>query len=169
MEEIMSPVVELWEIPSIDLYMDQVTTFMDERLRFYKRSEDEKILTKTMINNYAKEKLFPAPFKKKYSKNHMLLLIIIYHLKSALSISDIKRVLTSLNEALNEEKGDGLLEKIYTCFVEMQKNIILGEEAKEEKEIFEEVEIKSLLEVLRLSVMAEKAKMEAERLIERDF
>ena len=169
MEENMSPVVELWEIPQIELYMDQVTTFMDNKLSFYKRDEGEKVLTKTMINNYAKEKLFPAPVKKKYSREHMMLLIIIYHLKSTLSISDIKRVLSPLNEALSEEGGDRLLEKIYTEFTKMQKNIIAGVEKEEEPAIFEETEIKSLLEVLRLSVMAEKAKMEAERLIERDF
>ena len=48
------------EIPNIDLYMDQVTTFMEENLASTKRHEDDKILTKTMINNYAKNKLLPA-------------------------------------------------------------------------------------------------------------
>ena len=57
------------EIPGIDLYMDQVTTFMDKRLRSTARYPGEdKILTKTMINNYAKNDLLPPPVKKKYSK-----------------------------------------------------------------------------------------------------
>ena len=64
------------EIPNIDLYMDQVTTFMEEHLNASKRYPDDKILTKTMINNYAKNRLLPSPEKKKYSKEHMLLLII---------------------------------------------------------------------------------------------
>ena len=56
------------EIPNIELYMDQVTTFMDSHLAHSKRYEDDKILTKTMINNYAKNKLLPPPAKKKYTK-----------------------------------------------------------------------------------------------------
>ena len=57
------------EIPNIDLYMDQVTTFMETQLRSTKRYEQDKILTKTMINNYAKNHLLPPPVKKKYSKD----------------------------------------------------------------------------------------------------
>ena len=57
--------VELSDIPDIELYMDQVTTFIDAKLSCYKRNKDDKILTKTMINNYAKGKLFPPPQKKK--------------------------------------------------------------------------------------------------------
>ena len=63
------------DIPNIDLYMDQVTTFMEKELASSKRHEDDKILTKTMINNYAKNNLLPAPNKKKYSREHILLLI----------------------------------------------------------------------------------------------
>ena len=63
------------DIPNIDLYMDQVTTFMEEQLSSTKRYEDDKILTKTMINNYAKNNLLPPPIKKKYSKEHLLVLI----------------------------------------------------------------------------------------------
>ena len=59
------------EIPNIDLYMDQVTTFMETQLRSTKRYEQDKILTKTMINNYAKNHLLPPPVKKKYSKEHL--------------------------------------------------------------------------------------------------
>ena len=68
------------DIPNIDLYMDQVTTFMDTQLSSTKRYADDKILTKTMINNYAKNNLLPPPVKKKYSKDHLLLLIFIYSL-----------------------------------------------------------------------------------------
>ena len=67
------------DIPNIDLYMDQVTTFMDEQLAASKRYESDKILTKTMINNYAKNNLLPSPDKKKYSKEHVLTLLFIYY------------------------------------------------------------------------------------------
>ena len=94
------------ELPNIDLYMDQVTTFMDEHLEQSKRYPEDKILTKTMINNYAKNHLLPPPNKKKYSKDHMLLLILIYYFKNILSINDIQKVLTPLNERyFKNEKG----------------------------------------------------------------
>ena len=52
--------IDLEDIPNIDLYMDQVTTFMESKLRNSTRKPDEdKILTKTMINNYAKNDLLP--------------------------------------------------------------------------------------------------------------
>ena len=68
-----SDVIEIEDIPNIDLYMDQVTTFMDKGLAQYKRNEDDKILTKTMINNYTKAKIFPPPIKKRYSRTHLML------------------------------------------------------------------------------------------------
>ena len=81
------------DIPNIDLYMDQVTTFMEEQLSSTKRYEDDKILTKTMINNYAKNNLLPPPIKKKYSKEHLLVLIFVYYFKNLLSIKDIEILL----------------------------------------------------------------------------
>ena len=81
------------EIPNIDLYMDQVTNFMDEHLGQSKRYEDDKVLTKTMINNYAKNNLLPSPEKKRYSKDHLLMLIFIYYFKNILSITDIQKLL----------------------------------------------------------------------------
>ena len=59
------------DIPSIPLYMDQVTTFMEEQLQSVRRHPDDKIMTKTMINNYAKNNLIPPPEKKKYSREHI--------------------------------------------------------------------------------------------------
>ena len=73
------------DIPHIDLYMDQLTTFMEDNLSQMKRYPEDKILTKTMINNYTKNKLLPPPNKKKYSTDHMVLLIFIYYFKSFLS------------------------------------------------------------------------------------
>lgn len=86
------------DIPNIDLYMDQITTFMDSQLADFKRHEDDKILTKTMINNYAKNDLLPPPVKKKYSKEHVLALIFIYYFKNILSISDIQSILNPITD-----------------------------------------------------------------------
>ena len=86
------------QIPDIDLYMDQVTTFMDEHLQKSKRYEQDKVLTKTMINNYAKNNLLPPPVKKKYSKEHMLLLIYIYYFKNMLAFNDIEALFRPITE-----------------------------------------------------------------------
>lgn len=101
------------EIPNIDLYMDQVTTFMDSHLALCKRYEDDKMLTKTMINNYTKNNLLPSPNKKKYSKEHMLLLIFIYYMKSFLSISDIQSIFGPLTEKFYDKDNQVDLEDIY--------------------------------------------------------
>ncbi len=101
------------DVPGIDLYMDQVTTFMDKHLESTRRYSEDKLLTKTMINNYTKNDLLPSPNKKKYSKDHMYLLIFIYYLKNILSISDIQKVLNPLTENFFGETGAVNLEDIY--------------------------------------------------------
>ena len=102
------------EIPNIDLYMDQVTTFMEEHLKNTRRYEDDKVLTKTMINNYAKNNLLPPPVKKKYSKEHMLMLIFIYYFKSLLSFKDIEELFRPITTKHFTGHGSSLsLEDIY--------------------------------------------------------
>lgn len=102
------------DIPNIELYMDQVTTFMDSRLRSTLRYPDEdKILTKTMINNYAKNDLLPPPVRKKYSKEHILLLIFIYYYKGVLSISDIQTLLEPITTRFFHNTGSFHLQDIY--------------------------------------------------------
>ena len=100
-------------IPNIDLYMDQITSFMDEQLANSKRHEDDKLLTKTMINNYTKNNLLPPPTKKKYSKDHVLTLILIYYFKNFLSINDIQSILKPITDKYFGNK-DGLnMEDVY--------------------------------------------------------
>ena len=106
--------ISLDDIPNIDLYMDQLTTFMDERLKRSTRHPDtDKILTKTMINNYAKNDLLPPPIRKKYSKDHIILLIFIYYLKNILSISDIQTLLEPLKERFHVSDDELNLGSIY--------------------------------------------------------
>lgn len=101
------------DIPNIDLYMDQVTTFMDKHLKSSKRYSEDKLLTKTMINNYTKNELLPPPNKKKYSKEHMFLLIFIYYFKNVLSINDIQSIFNPLTEKYYGEDSPVKLEEIY--------------------------------------------------------
>ncbi len=101
------------DIPNIDLYMDQVTTFMDEHLKSSKRYSEDKLLTKTMINNYTKNELLPPPMKKKYTKEHMFLLIFIYYFKNILSINDIQSIFNPLTERYYGKNSTVRLEDIY--------------------------------------------------------
>lgn len=101
------------EIPNIDLYMDQVTTFMEDHLASSKRHPEDKILTKTMINNYAKNHLLPPPVKKKYSKEHLFILTFIYYFKNILSINDIQVLLAPLTEKYFSGEESLQLQDIY--------------------------------------------------------
>ncbi len=114
--------ISLSELPNIDLYMDQLTSFMDERLKKTTRHpETDKILTKTMINNYAKNDLLPPPVRKKYSKDHLILLVFIYYFKNILSINDIQVLLSPLKERFHISDDEFNLSDIYETAYELQK------------------------------------------------
>ena len=115
--------IEPADIPAIELYMDQVTTFMDKHLSNNKRTPDDKILTKTMINNYTKNNLLPPPVKKKYSREHLLLLVFIYYFKNILSIKDIETVLAPLTEKYFPDGSSFELANIYkeVCKIEKEQ------------------------------------------------
>ncbi|WP_026516264.1 DUF1836 domain-containing protein [Butyrivibrio sp. MC2021] len=113
--------IPLEDMPNIDLYMDQLTTFMSERLKRTTRHPDvDKVLTKTMINNYAKNDLLPPPVRKKYSKDHLILLIFIYYYKNLLSINDIQTLITPLKERFHVSDDELNLSKIYNTAFELQ-------------------------------------------------
>ena len=112
------------DIPNIDLYMDQVTTFMESHLGNLKRSPDDKVLTKTMINNYAKNNLLPSPDKKKYSRNHMILLTFIYYFKNVLPINDIKTLMSGITEKNFAVGSKPELVEIYREVIRYQPEIM---------------------------------------------
>ena len=135
------------DIPDIALYMDQVTTFMDTHLKNTTRNQDtDKILTKTMINNYAKNDLLPPPVKKKYSKDHVMLLIFIYYFKNILSISDIQTLLGPITEKYFKSVTEKDMTYIYQEVFSMEQSQIrylekdLMRRFKSAGEIFEDAD-----------------------------
>ena len=96
------------EVPNIPLYMDQVTTFMDAQLASSKRYPEDKILTKTMINNYSKE--------------HLLVLVFIYYFKSILSITDIQALLKPITDTYFSSSENLSLEDIYNEVFRLEKS-----------------------------------------------
>jgi hypothetical protein len=107
------------EIPQIDLYMDQVIQLFENKFTETKRNEDDKVLTKTMINNYAKGKLIFPIHNKKYSKEHLILMSLIYQLKGALSINDIKVTLQGINQKITKEEME--LDSFYTSYLNLTR------------------------------------------------
>ncbi|HBJ2622885.1 DUF1836 domain-containing protein [Clostridium botulinum] len=110
--------INLEDIPELDLYMDQVIQLFENKLSILKRKEEDKVLTKTMINNYAKAKLLMSIKNKKYSKEHLILMSLIYDLKGALSINDIKLTLDNIVKKYeNNEEYD--LRSLYKTYLDM--------------------------------------------------
>lgn len=99
------------DIPAIDLYMDQVTQLFERTYEKGKRHDTDKVLTKTMINNYAKGKLLFPIKNKRYTKEHIMLIQFIYQLKGALSINDVRTTLYELNNLV--EAGEINLDDLY--------------------------------------------------------
>lgn len=119
-EELSNPAyIKSSDIPDIDLYMDQVTTFIENKLGKEKRSKDDKLLTKTMINNYSKAKILSPSKNKKYNKHQMIQIILIYYLKQILSISDIENLFHPLFQIA--EDNSEMVEEIYNTYLEGRK------------------------------------------------
>ena len=103
-----------WEaLPQLDLYMDQVILLLSRYLSPLERGE-EKPVTASIINNYVRMKVMPAPVKKRYSRVHLAYLIVICTLKQSLSISCIQRLLP---QAGSEEEARAF----YTAFVRQHR------------------------------------------------
>ena len=107
--------IESKDIPSLDLYMDQIMTLFDIHLSDHKRYEDDKLLTKTMINNYSKEGILKPIKGKKYTKEHIIQMLLIYSLKNTISIHEIKKILQPYHDQEQE------IEPIYDEFLKIKK------------------------------------------------
>jgi hypothetical protein len=164
------------DIPNIDLYMDQVIQLFENKYAKTKRNEEEKILTKTMINNYAKGKLIFPIKNKKYSKEHLILMSLIYQLKGAISINDINVMLGGLNKRIIKEDID--LDSFYNSYLNLtgrnvedfKKNLEERvDEVKEEIAGIKEGQSEYLEQVLMISSLVHMSNLYrkiAERLID---
>lgn len=179
----LSSELKVSDIPNMDLYMEQLTGFIDENLKGLKRNETDKILTKTMINSYTKDGLLmPPQNKKKYTKQHVILLILIYHLKQILSINDIRELLKPILKDITTPDDDVIpIEDMYSVFLDM-KNLELDdycdicndriniiEEKVSNVDIKDQDIAKLFLTVITLVAQAEANKRLAEKLIDDYF
>lgn len=172
--------IKLADIPDLELYMDQLLTFLNGKLEPLKRDTDDKLLTKTMINNYTKYQLLIPPKNKKYNKEHILLLILVYQLKNIFSISDIKRLFSPVLKDLETPDDDVIpLRDIYSSFLDLKKEQFeefcehfsekvasIGEKASAIEPLENRTVAERFLTVLMLAAQANAAKRLAERIID---
>ena len=116
-KEVQKSSITSKDIPDLDLYMDQIMTLFDSHLANNKKNEDDKLLTKTMINNYSKSKVITQVKGKKYTKEQIIQMLMIYQLKNNLSIQEIKDLLIPIYES------NTYLSKLYDHFIEIKHSI----------------------------------------------
>ena len=166
--------ISLSDIPCVDLYMDQVTTFFEGKLNALKRDKEDKILTKTMINNYTKAKILMPVKNKKYTKQHIILLTLIYNLKQTMSINDIYTIISPLLKETDKSlKNPVKVDELYSAFLDVKSQGATNfeeqftNELKNIKEKYEDDELKQvLLTVLMLINEANIHKRMAEKILD---
>ncbi|WP_017415530.1 DUF1836 domain-containing protein [Clostridium tunisiense] len=172
--------IDLLDIPQLDLYMDQVIQLFENNLSHSKRNKEDKLLTKTMINNYTKDKLLMPVKNKKYTRNHVILMILIYNLKQSLSINDIKVLFNNIVSNLQQEENSQIdLIEFYNKFMKVRKEQIISEETFLNQMICKVEEVSSegdnkdyeniLLAVLTLINSANIQRRVAEKIIDKYF
>ena len=97
-----APQIRREEIPDLEIYMDQLTTYLDRRLGFYNREEGVPFVTRSMVNNYSKAGVLPPPVSKRYNRVHVMVLSLVCQLKRLFTIQDLGRLLAPTG---GEEQG----------------------------------------------------------------
>ena len=109
--------------PDMEIYMDQAETYLNMELGIYKKSEKDKVITKTMIGNYVKHNMLPRPVNKKYSRDHLILLTLIFYLKGTFQMEEIEKIVKPLIDNYNSEFDDKIdLAELYKGILEVQES-----------------------------------------------
>ena len=134
------------ELPNIDLYMDQVVSFVEESLIILFPSKDDtkdKVVTKTMINNYVKHGILTPPINKKYNRTHLARLIVICILKQVYSINDINSLIDLALETsgieISYNKFCILVEKAIDSTFKKEEFVYPNEELTDERYLLKTV------------------------------
>ena len=133
------------ELPNIDLYIDQLVCFLEQYLSGYinnDHDQEEKIITKTMINNYVKHNIIKPPSNKKYNKEHIASLFVIFVLKEVYSIGDIKKLISlAIETSPVEQSYDRFCSELEKAIriVFAEKNYIKNSKLSQEQYILRNV------------------------------
>ena len=132
------------DLPEIELYMDQVITYMNDKLKdtyFY----DEKFITKSMINNYVKTGIVHPPVKKHYTKSHLAYFLVLTILKRCYSmqqITSLLRIYTNMKDSTIEQAYDLFISRFENSLndvFENNRNTIEFENNNHEQELMDNV------------------------------
>lgn len=159
-----APQISQGEIPDLEIYMDQLTTYLDKRLGFYNREAGGAFVTRSMVNNYSKAGLLPPPVSKRYSRVHIMLLSLVCQLKRLFTIQDLGRLL----DPVAGQEGEA--ESLYSRFLTAQREAFAQTpqmagrllDSLEEKD---EARAKAAL-VTQLAVRAQRDLLLAERILD---
>lgn len=166
------------EFPEMEIYMDQAETFLNKGLRVYRKTEKDKVITKTMIGNYVKHNMLPRPVNKKYSKDHLILLTLIFYLKGTFQMEEIERILKPLIDNYNSEFDEKIdLTSLYEGILEVQAReqeslaqsvnqmIVDGKYLLREKELSDDDMLELFMLIVNLSMKADAQKFLAHKLL----
>ncbi|MGI6083981.1 MAG: DUF1836 domain-containing protein [Acetivibrionales bacterium] len=157
-----------WDsLPDIDLYMDQVITYLEKQLAIFSKSEDEKLITPAMINNYVKNGIIPRPLNKKYTRKHMAYLLSVLSLKNILSLMDITRLIShekkeQLKNTLFDELNSIQDEAFKATSIKLKKSL----EKFDDENTDEDYEERLSLLALKFSMEANANRITAKKILE---
>ena len=107
--------------PEMDLYIDQMVSCLNKELELYKTGSSGPV-TKAMVSNYTKHKMIPGPDGKKYNKDHLLFMTIVFYLKNSLSMDQIQKLMAPLLSNYNSEWDDAIdLSLLYKAFADFTR------------------------------------------------
>ena len=150
------------ELPELDLYMDQVVTLVERYLNPLMSQSKEKLLTKSMVNNYVKLQLIPPPIRKQYSRKHLAYLIAITVLKQVVTIKEVKQGVVNLTKITGEKNA-------YNYFVQEQEraiHVVAASLSHRHEFCFDSQDIEESKLALKMASMAFATKIAAEKLVE---
>ena len=144
-------------LPELELYMDQVITLMNRHHDVVSAPADRP-LTSSMINNYVKDKVIPAPVKKKYTREHLTALSIMCMLKAEFTLPEIRELMTGLAKTYSTEE-------LYAAFADAQTACMQDAAAAVEARQHDDKAEKYLL-AMSLALEANAKRIAAARLLE---
>lgn len=126
------------ELPTIDIYMDQVISFIDSSLGVYFRAMGCADLTKSMVNNYVKAKIINPPVNKKYNRLSLAMIVVVYIMKNCFSTDEISRLIkTGLalpNNAVTYNRFcdsvENALDSAFSGHIQIEEKIEKGRERR---------------------------------------
>lgn len=120
------------DFPDMELYMDQAVLFINKNLNAYQKEEKDQVMTKTMVSNYVKHHLIPRPKNKRYTKDHLILLTLIFYLKGTFQMEEIQLLMAPLIENYNSEFDEKFdFQRIYDHILDLYR--------REQDELLKEV------------------------------